>query len=64
MFRDSELSSQSTVNASNMSARQQLLYVIEKSKETNQPDNRSVPEDQINELVEHMQDELTRVSNK
>lgn len=63
MHRDSELLSQNTICASNMSERQQLLYVIEKSKEINQPDTRSIPDDQINELIEHMQDEDIRVSH-
>lgn len=61
MHRDPDLFSQNTINASGMSERQQVLYALEKSKGANHSDCR-IPEDQINELIEHMQDEDLRVS--
>jgi hypothetical protein len=45
-----------------MSSRQQLLYALEKSKETSQGESRSVPDDQMNELIEFIQDESLRVT--
>ena len=62
-MKDSEAHSPPKTQPISMSYRQQLKYVMEKSKETTSIEPRSISDEQLSELIEYIQDESIRVSS-